>query len=142
MDKDEIQDKVRKSVDRLLELDEYLLRRDAHEISISHKLAIYLEQQFPDWDVDCEFNKYYGETKDLNKYDKDWVRPDIIIHRRGTNQDLLVIEIKLTTSEEDINSERQKVRLYTEDEELDYDYGLFLHLKADGESGVEEETWF
>lgn len=119
-----------------------MLEVDAHEESVSHKLAEYLQQEFPDWDVDCEFNKYYDEKKVLDRYDKDRVRPDIIVHHRDTDRDLLVVEVKLTTSDDDISEEKDKVRLYTEDEELDYRYGLFLHLRADGDAGVEEKKWY
>lgn len=142
MERGVVERRVRRSVARFLDHDSYLLEVDAQEESVSHKLAEYLQQEFPNWNVDCEFNKYYGETKTLDEYDKDWVRPDIIIHQRGTDEDLLVIEIKLTTSDDDICLEKRKVRLYTEDEELEYKYGLFLHLESDSVPGVEEETWY
>jgi len=137
-----VREKVQNAIDTLIERDAYLLEMDAHEVAVSHKLAEYLQQEFPEWNVDCEFNKYYGETKTLDEYDSDWVRPDIIVHKRGTDEDLLVIEIKLTTSDDDICCEKKKVELYTEDEELDYRHGLFLHLQSDGETDVEETDWY
>jgi len=142
MNDEMVRGKVQNAIETLIERDAYLLELDAHEVSVSHKLAEYLQQEFPEWNVDCEFNKYYGKTKTLEEYEKDRVRPDIIVHRRGTDEDLLVIEIKLTTSNDDICSEKEKVELYTEDEDLDYQHGLFLHLKAGDEAGVEDTEWY
>ena len=37
--------------------DRHLLEVDANERAITHRLAVYLEKLFPDWDVDCEYNR-------------------------------------------------------------------------------------
>ena len=42
---------VAKAVHRLLHEDAFLLTGDANERSISHRLAIYLEQVLGDWDT-------------------------------------------------------------------------------------------
>ena len=92
--------------------DKYLLDKNVHERSMTFRLGIYLQQIFPDWNVDCEYNKNVTsplENKFLfhrcerapemdcvncNKQKECTVFPDIIIHKRGTPQNLLVIEAK------------------------------------------------
>lgn len=117
-----VEQRVERSIDRLLDHDAALFERAVHEVSVSHKLAEYLQQEFPDRNVDCEYNRHLYEVKRLEGYDSDWVRPDIIVHRRGTDDNLLVIEIKTSTT--DSEDDRRKIQLYLE--EIGYQYGLFL----------------
>lgn len=140
MEREDLEPHVWNSIDCLLENDSYLLEEDLHEQSISHKLAEYIQQELPEWDVDCEYNKDLDEVKSLEDYDKDSVRPDIVVHTRGTNENILVIEIKLTTSDED--DDENKVQKYVNSPELDYQHGFFLLLEAGDRAGVEEFEWF
>ena len=55
--KDEIKDRLNKSLNKLYIKDWYLLRYNVHERSITHKLAEYLQELFPDYDVDCEYDR-------------------------------------------------------------------------------------
>lgn len=52
---------VRHTVEQALSLvyrnDLYLIRHSVHERSLTFRLGFYLQQLFPDWDVDCEYNK-------------------------------------------------------------------------------------
>jgi|WetSurMetagenome_2_1015567.scaffolds.fasta_scaffold85784_1 hypothetical protein len=57
MTDDEIKRRLNKTLDRLYVKDWYLLRYKVHERSITHKLAEYLQEQFPDYDVDCEYDR-------------------------------------------------------------------------------------
>ena len=56
-----IQEKVEKAINNLFESDDiYLLKIDANERSISHKLAIYIQQEFEEFknlSIDCEYNR-------------------------------------------------------------------------------------
>lgn len=53
----DVAEHVRGSLLRLLAEDAYLFEADANERSISHRLALYLEEEFPGWNVDCEYNR-------------------------------------------------------------------------------------
>ena len=84
-----------------------LLKSDVNERSITHKLAIYLQENFPNFDVDCEYNRDGLDPKMLNLpvsniLDNDTeaktVFPDIIIHERGTKNNILVIEVKKSSN--------------------------------------------
>ncbi len=46
MDEREVRDKVMAAVNRLLQLDKYLLIKNVNERSISHRLATYLQEEF------------------------------------------------------------------------------------------------
>lgn len=107
MNREIVISKLEKALSKLIENDEFLLICDANERSISHRLAVYLEQEFDGWDIDCEYNRNLDSPKRLNLESMDsesadidvrTVFPDIIIHQRGTNNNLLVIEMKKTTS--------------------------------------------
>lgn len=81
---------------KLLERDAYLLRVDANERSIAHRLALYVEEQFDGWDVDCEYNRDGHEPKEIafgaegDGEHGSRVFPDVIVHRRGSGDNLLV----------------------------------------------------
>jgi hypothetical protein len=117
----EIEDNLKKAADEIVEHDWYLLEHDINERSISHMLACYLADVFPDHDVDCEYNsnvladtekKYIRMLRDhaaelglLRETDSEEeiidrnVYPDIIVHKRGdSGHNLLIIEMKKTSS--------------------------------------------
>lgn len=63
-----------------------------HEQAISFRIAHYLAKIFKYYDVDCEYNKNIDKYKEI---DGGKIRPDIIVHKRGNNENnLLFIEVK------------------------------------------------
>jgi len=143
-----IEKALSESIDQLLRADEYLLLSDANERTISHRLAIYIESHFLGWNVDCEYNrdgfepKYLSLKKDtISTYDTSakTVYPDIIVHKRGTKDNLLVIEMKKTTSS--VGDEHDIDKLKAFKKELGYKYAVFIKFKTDGQVGVEEPIW-
>lgn len=77
------------AVQTLLDRDAYLLRADVNERTVTHRLAVYVEQAFPDWDVDCEYNRDGHDPKEIAFGSGDdaehgsRVFPDVIVHKRG-----------------------------------------------------------
>lgn len=123
------------ALDRLIDEDRILFEIDVNERSITHRLALYLQRAFPGWHVDCEYNRDEFETKELElpelKPDREdsnaqTVFPDIIVHRRNTNQNYLVIEAKKTSSHVSRNTDFYKLREYKK--QLGYKYGLFIEF--------------
>lgn len=155
----EILHKTDKAIKMLLKEDGVLLEIDSSERSIAHKLAEHLQKEFVEWNVDCEYNK---ESHDLTKLDSkrlnSWNRtckekekkekgvtvyPDIIVHHRLTRENLLVIELKKTSNKSDDGTcDKKKVRAFIKEEELGYQYGLFIKFKVGSIIGVEELEWF
>jgi hypothetical protein len=125
------------ALDELLGNDRSLLEADANERAITHRLGVYLAVLFPSWDVDCEYNRDGHEVKALSGQ---VVVPDVIVHRRGTQENLLVIEVKKTTSNESDEADKKKLRAFRE--QLGYQNALFLKLACGLErAGVEEVEW-
>lgn len=89
---------------------------------MSHRIAIYLEQEMPGYNVDCEYNHDGFDVKRLQleqcltSADNDeavTVFPDIIVHRRGNNDhNLLVVEMKKAAAGTDLAYDRQKLRAF------------------------------
>ena len=54
---------------KLLAADLYLLQVDANERSISHRFGMYLQQELPDYSVDCEYSRDGVELKCIGYLD-------------------------------------------------------------------------
>lgn len=107
MNREKITNKLHKSYEKMISREGYLFEIDTNERSLTHKLAEYLQLEFPEWNVDCEYNRNEVDTKKLDSFKRNIssddtnavsVYPDIIIHHRGTKNNLIVIEAKKTSS--------------------------------------------
>lgn len=128
MDKEQIVKKLYNAYRMLLKNDRHLFVVNANERSITHKYAEYLQEEFTQWHVDCEYNRnglnskkllYFKKTISSDDVDALSVYPDIIIHRRGTNVNLIVIEAKKSNN---YASDEDKLKAYKED--LKYKYAF------------------
>lgn len=144
--KEEIENRIDIAVDMLKCKDLFLLQKDVNERGITHKLAEYLQQQFPEYNVDCEYNRMKNQkmddkyiTKKLNLPIVDLrsndttaktVYPDIIIHKRGTENNLVVIEIKKKLSDEDKKYDINKLEAFKK--QLGYKNSLFIEFDNKG----------
>lgn len=151
-DKLEVQQKVQKAIERLLVRDCYLLEMDLNERSISHKLASYLQDEFGEgWHVDCEYNRDHDIKKKLiiglepvapDDDTATTVFPDIIVHHRGSADNLLVIEMKKTRNlqRRARDFDLEKLRAFRQGR-YRYCHTLYLQLKTGGDIGVDEMQW-
>jgi len=142
-------EKVRRALVKLLEVDEFLLRVDANERSISHRLAQHIAAEFPDWNVDCEYNRDGHEPKrvrlepitvESDDTEGTTVYPDIIVHKRGEANNFLVLELKKTNDRRGNNFDFQKLSAYQQ--QLAYQFAVFVALDTDrAEYGVAEAVF-
>lgn len=119
---------------QLTETDSYLLEVDANGLSISHRLGLHLQSVFPDWHVDCEYNRdsvkpsrigrLYLNPGDAEDTEARTAFPDIVVHKHGSHTNYLVIEIKRSGSVIGRVIDCQKPRGYKRD--LGYQYALFI----------------
>lgn len=142
---------LRHALADLVVKDHELFVLSAHEQTISHRLALYIEQHYKkrlhyfsysSFDLvkivaDCEFNRHGGREKFLEgirqKYPKkptDVVRPDIILHQRSESLNLLVVELT-SGGESDFAYACDKVRGFVETE-FAYELGTVIWMHADG----------
>jgi hypothetical protein len=120
---------VKRAIKNVILRDSALFERDASEWAIAHRLAVYLEQEIPGWDVDCEYNRQ-GVNQDPKAFARGQrVRPDVVLHKRGDGalrNNLLIIEVK----KEPDTYDAEKVRTFTAAPEgkrlFQYQYGLAL----------------
>ena len=137
MSLEDVKKRVIEAICSLYRYDRELLDVNANERSITHKLAERLQREFPEWHVDCEYNRVGRETKKLivnvgnpepDDLDVKTVFPDIIVHRRMTDENLLVIEVKKATGRDD-TGDIEKLERFTKVREYRYEYGLLLKLR-------------
>jgi len=144
-----IGEKVLQALEKFIERDVLLLEIDANERSLTHRVAIYLQELFQDMDVDCEYNRDEHDPKELflpggdgDTYDTDaqTVYPDIIVHKRKTNDNLLVIEFKKTSSRIDDSKDFKKLNEYVN--QLNYKYALFIEFEVGRiKQGISRVEW-
>lgn len=87
------------AIERVLLADQFLLDEAAHERSVAHSLAVYLEPYFPGWNVACEYNREQDSKQDKRNSKQlastgHLCLPDIVVHQRGTENNLLAIDVK------------------------------------------------
>lgn len=127
----EIKNNILRALEELIKNDYFLLTIEINERTLTHQLAIYLQKYFLEYHVDCEYNRNGLDKKKLDSFKKDiksddieasTVYPDIIIHKRGTRDNLVVIEAKKSTS--DMTNDERKLRAYKKD--LGYVYAFLV----------------
>ena len=144
-DNKEVLEKVKNAYRKFLKRDLYLLKVNANERSITHRFVIYLEEEFPDYHVDCEYNRNGLDPKRLYLFRKTicsddengtTVFPDIIIHHRGTNNNFIVIEAKKTNNN---GNDDEKLKAYKKD--LNYRHAFFVEFPInDDAKKINEDT--
>lgn len=124
---EKLESKVEKAIMLLLKNDLFLLEIKAHERSVAHKLAEYLQQEFLEYHVDCEYNRCGSNIKRIKK---NRVYPDIIIHKRGNDSgnNLLAIEMKTKkANKKKLDKDCEKLKNFTSlSGKFKYQFGLFL----------------
>ena len=143
----------------LYEFDLYLIRHmeksgngaeniHSSERSIVTKYGTYLQNRiknsiFENYNIDCEYNRNIGSIKTYHSYNGEIHAccPDIIIHRRGTNDDnLLAIEVK-TWWNTNTKHDEDKLRHFTnQTSDYRYEYGLSITFGKDEDSVIMK--WF
>ncbi|UOY07224.1 hypothetical protein L0P88_01420 [Muricauda sp. SCSIO 64092] len=118
---------------------------DITERTVTHRLAIYLESYFEKYQylVDIEYNRIRGDYnadavgnlmgKRLNWQNNEqgpsYVYPDIIVHKRETNDNLLIIEVKMIWKNNKKRDDLLKIDEYLK--EFGYKYGVYIELSED-----------
>lgn len=127
-----------KACEKFLKLHRYLLTERISERAMCHKFAELIQPEFLPLHVDCEYNRNCGVKKTLPSiiHDEDrGVFPDIIVHERGTDNNVLVIEAKCSDSNpEDIEQDELKLESYTK--HLNYAFSCLLTFEVGENIGI------
>jgi hypothetical protein len=128
---------IKNSIEKLI-LNDKMIINAGNELSVCHRLAVYLENDFQGWNIDCEYRKQgiYSNLKRNNEGEEK--RPDIIVHRRGQlekNDNLLIIEVKLEN--DNIAEDEKRLKEFTSkpkgERTFQYLYGVSIsfipHIK-------------
>lgn len=98
--------------------------------------------------MDCEYNRDGVDPKrirhlPLEPQDEDTdaqtAFPDLIVHRRLTSENVLVLEVKKSTSARSRVTDFAKLRGYRRT--LGFRHALFLELGTGGQPGVKRAEW-
>ena len=95
-------DKVVAALREFYARETFLLENDLGERTLTHRLAVYLEKQFPGWEVDCEYDRLgertlrlpHGTIVSTDDHLGKSVYPDIVVHQREIPNNLLAIEVR------------------------------------------------
>ncbi len=124
---DKIKEIIDKTINLILIKDKTLFEDAANERTISGKLSTYLASEFPNMEVDPEYNRDMHEVKRL---EQKRINPDIVIHHRVSEDNLLVIEIKksppYSLSYEEVKKDIERLKKMTSDSKYHYKFGLFI----------------
>jgi len=135
-----IRNKINLILNKFIRNDLTLLSNDLHEVTVSHKIGEYIQMEFPEWHVDCEYNRNLSHIKELWESN---FRPDIVVHIRNTRKNLLVVEVKKATSKpEEIDADRKRVQELTIAESFLYQFGLVIILPDNKETKELISEWY
>lgn len=121
--------------------DKELAYADPSERAIVARLASLLQGKYPSWSLDLEWSRRESLIKrlryglsDEELVGKDAIVPDLIVHRVGKRENLLVVEVKKVTNT-DYEGDIWKLKGMTEQAGA-YGYLVGLHLVVDVKAGT------
>ena len=115
-------DKVVSAVTEFYAREAFLLEKDLGERTLTHRLAVQVEKQFPGWEVDCDYNRLGERTLRLPKgtivgtddTSGKSVYPDIVVHQREIPDNLLAIEVRKAINHQPPDHDQRKLRALTD----------------------------
>ena len=125
----------------------FLFAKDLGERTLTHRLAVYLEKQFPGWEVDCDYNRLgertlrlpHGTIVSTDDHLGKSVYPDIVVHQREIPNNLMAIEVRKASNHQPPEHDQHKLRALT-DPHLWFAYGIGVYLVL-GKSSVVSDVY-
>ena len=135
-------DKVVAALKEFYAREAFLFAQDLGERTLTHRLAVHLEKQFPDFDVDCDFDRLgprtlqlpHGSIVSTDDHLGKSIYPDIDVHQRAVPNNLLAIEVRKAGNHQPVEHDRHKLRAMT-DPHLWFAYWIGVLVVA-GKAGV------
>ena len=129
---------VDNALEKVYKHHEYLIKNQVHERSIVFWFGVYLHEllqhkgkKYAEYNLDFEYNKDHSNPKRTKNFQKG-TYPDILLHKRGSNEhNLFIIEFK-PWWRSDNSRDLRKLRDFTRlDGNYKYKYGLSIILRKD-----------
>jgi hypothetical protein len=124
----------------------FLFEHDLGERTLTHRLALHVERQFPDFEVDCDFDRLGPRTLNMPRgsivstddHLGKSIYPDVVVHQRSVPNNLIAIEVRKTSNHQPVEHDRQKLRALT-DPHIWFAYwiGVLLTLGKNNVTSVE-----
>jgi hypothetical protein len=128
--------KLQEAIGSFFEQDADLLTLEVNERTITGSLAYHIRRTFIGWHVDVEYNRLGDEIKRIpvascltNDTDGKTIYPDIVVHKRGARENLIVIEVKKANNHDTENDYIKLEEL--SDPNRNFGYKLGIHLIFD-----------
>jgi hypothetical protein len=130
--------KITKAIRRLISQDAQLLESGVNERTIMYRLAMHLQSEIQEWNIDCEYNRDGVDPKRVNLNPGNLtanddvkgttVYPDIIAHHRGTSMNLFVIEMKTSDNITEASKAYDVKKLEAYQKDLHYKHAYFVEI--------------
>jgi len=108
------------------------IENEAHERTIVARFAFYFREKlnqcgYEEYDMDIEYNRNFSQPKRTLHF-QGGTFPDVIIHKRGSNEhNLCIIEFKTGWRERNINNDLLKLKDFTSvDQEYKFGIGFLI----------------
>jgi hypothetical protein len=100
----------------------FLFEKDLGERTLTHRLAVHVESQFPGWEVDCDYNRLgertlrlpHGTIVSTDDTLGKSIYPDIVVHQRAIPNNLLAIEVRKLANHQPPEHDQHKLRALTD----------------------------
>jgi hypothetical protein len=100
----------------------YVLEKDLGERTLTHRLAVYIEKQFPGWQVDCNYDRLgertlrlpHGTIVSTDDHLGKSVYPDIVVHQREIPNNLMAVEVRKDTNHQPVEHDQHKLQALTD----------------------------
>jgi hypothetical protein len=100
----------------------FLFEKDLGERTLTHRLAVHVERQFPGWEVDCDYNRLgertlrlpHGTIVSTDDTLGKSVFPDIVVHQRDIPNNLLAIEVRKASNHQPPEHDQHKLEALTD----------------------------
>ena len=100
----------------------FLFEQDLGERTLTHRLAVQVERQFPEFEVDCDFDRLgqrtlnlpHGSIVSTDDHLGKSIYPDIVVHRRVVPDNLLAVEVRKASNHQPPEHDQHKLCALTD----------------------------
>lgn len=127
---------IKRALKKVYENDLHLITAKVNERNIVFKFATYFQEiikstEYNKYNIDIEYNRA-GYTKKSTPSKPNGIIPDLIIHKRGSNTDnILVLEFKTDWNRNQEKDEKKIIELMDKSGNYKYKYGATILIGKD-----------